>query len=140
MILERKRLEKKCHIRTPALKSSPSHCCTDASDLKLFRSSRLSPSYLLFNSIVLSSPRAMIASISSLMTKLHWVKRLNAREKKDTHSSEVLIIFSAPCVIISNNSSLFAAAKPPCRINLQTGYYRIELTTHLSQPASSLAE
>ena len=32
------------HLRTPALKSSPSHCWTVLSDLKLLRSSRFRPS------------------------------------------------------------------------------------------------
>ena len=42
----------------------------DASDLRLLRSSRFNPSYLLFSSIVRSSPRCIMASISSLIESL----------------------------------------------------------------------
>lgn len=70
-------------------------------------------SYLLASSAVFSSPRLMMASISSSIRRLKEEVGETGDERldksKESHLSRLLIIFSAPCWIISSRSSLFWA-------------------------------
>jgi hypothetical protein len=92
------------------------------SDLKLLRSSKFRFSYLPASSFVRSSPRAMMASMSSSMKELELEgcqpgfpsSRGCKGVQEETYFESCLMIFSAPCWIMSRRSSLFWAALAAC--------------------------